>query len=58
MRVLNYSKYQIDGPKKKKQSFAGPSTTSMTDLKEYAPTLYDELKALDKDLEDLEVDID
>ena len=55
MRVLNYSKYQIEGPNKKKQSFAGPSTTSMTDLKEYAPTLYDELKALDKDLE---VDID
>jgi len=55
MRVLNYSKYQIEGPKKKKQSFAGASTTSMTDLKEYAPTLYDELKALDKELK---VDID
>lgn len=55
MRVLNYSKYQIEGPKKKKQSFAGASTTSMTDLKEYAPTLYDEIKALEKELK---VDID
>lgn len=55
MRVLNYSKYQIEGPKKKKQGFAGPSTTSMTDLKEYAPTLYDEIKALEKELK---VDID
>ena len=42
-------------PKKKKQGFAGPSTTSMTDLKEYAPTLYDEIKALEKELK---VDID
>ena len=55
MRVLNYSKYQIEGSKKKKESFAKSPTTSMTDLKEYFPTLYDELKELD---EELKVDID
>lgn len=55
MRVLNYSKYQIEGSKKKKESFAKAPTTSMTDLKEYFPTLYDELKELD---EELKVDID
>ena len=38
--------------------FAKSSKTSMTDLKEFAPDLYDELKKLEDDLKDLEVDID
>lgn len=56
--LLGISKSYKPGYGRKKESFAPSSKPSMTDLKDFAPDLYYELKQIDDDIKDLEVDID